>query len=109
MFYSITNPPQWMLDGLLNEEKKTSHRNCPDCSVKVNEKHLTNCDVARCTVCSGQLLSCGCDNGSPDVWTGLWPGVVDAYELKLVCFDTATMTVCFDLNETFIRKVVLKK
>ena len=44
---------------------------CHDCGVEVGEKHKPGCDTARCSVCSGQLLSCGCKKGKPDIWIGL--------------------------------------
>jgi hypothetical protein len=33
----------------------------------------------------------------------MWPGVQECYDKKLVCFDTATSSVCFDLNEEAVR------
>lgn len=87
-----------MLDGLLEEERKTSSRSCPDCAVEVGRPHSVGCDVARCLKTKQQRLTCNCEECGFDIWTGFWPGVKEAYENKLVCFDTATETVVFDLN-----------
>lgn len=81
---------------------------CPDCTVKIGEKHKLGCDVTRCKVTGEQLLSCGFDPDcydeddldfyadlihecEPCVWTGLWPGVK-------VCQDNGWYT---DSNSIF--------
>lgn len=98
MFYPVKNPPKWMLDGLMNE-RDNRKSTCPDCGVKPGKKHDENCDVARCLNTKGQRLSCNCGECGYDVWTGLWPGIQEAYDRKLVTYDTATSSICFDLNE----------
>jgi len=60
---------------------------CPDCIVSPGEAHEFLCDVARCMSCKGQALSCGCEDIGEDIWTGLWPGIKECYELKLICWS----------------------
>jgi len=87
-------------ERLWKEEQGRSTKECHDCGAKPGEKHLDGCDVARCKSCGGQRLSCDCENPGEDVWTGVWPGIKECYEQKLICFDTCMGLDrwCFDLN-----------
>lgn len=81
----IENPSKELLDKLWADRVEKSNQTCHDCGVKPGEKHLGGCDVARCLICRGQYLSCGCgDDGYGDVWDGMWPGTRECYEQGLV-------------------------
>lgn len=59
---------------------------CPDCGVPPETRHIEGCDVARCTVCGVQQLQCdGAEHDHDEtppmeMWTGIWPGVVECRE-----------------------------
>jgi len=104
MFHKYKDPPQWLLNGLLAEEKKDPNRKCPDCGAEPDKRHREGCDVARCLNTGIQRLQCDCEKCGDDIWTGMWPGIQECYDQKLLCFDTATSTIMFDLNEASMRK-----
>lgn len=43
---------------------------CHDCAVTIGQRHVVGCDAARCRLCGGQHMCCGCDV-EPDIWSGL--------------------------------------
>jgi len=108
MYQKVNNLSETQIDlicvDLFQKELANIH-NCHDCNAEPNQKHLANCDVVRCSICGGQLLSCSCEDGQPDIWTGLWPGVKECYEKKLICFNTMKQEYIFDLNELAILRI----
>lgn len=53
---------------------------CYDCGVAPDAPHIDGCDVARCTLCGWQRISCGHfarDVGWGAVWTGEFPGCAE--------------------------------
>jgi len=34
--------------------------NCPDCNVTHGNLHLHGCDIEKCPICKGQLITCDC-------------------------------------------------
>jgi hypothetical protein len=45
---------------LQTDSTKTYPQKCPDCGVSSGEVHDHGCDVERCPICKGQLISCKC-------------------------------------------------
>lgn len=77
---------------------------CPDCGAEPGEQHDPNCDVAMCTLCGRQRLSCDCEDGETDIWSGIWPGIKECYDQRLICYDDCTGSWCFDLNTWYENK-----
>lgn len=46
---------------------------CHDCGAALGEVHADGCDTARCAICHGQRISCGCpwEQTGGDRWWGL--------------------------------------
>ena len=93
-------------EELIAIEKAENDIRCPDCSVIPGKRHREICDVARCTTCGGQRLSCDCEDGEPDVWDGIWPGTIEALEQRLICCWDNSQDWIADLNELARRKVM---
>lgn len=65
-------------------------RNCHDCAVAPGAYHKPGCDVERCPLCGGQMITCGCDHGNlkeKDLlpWTGIWPGEEECIKFGFWC------------------------
>jgi hypothetical protein len=41
-------------------------RSCHDCGVRKGQLHVPGCDVEQCPRCSGQSLSCDCQDEPPE-------------------------------------------
>ena len=102
-FEPVSNPPQPLLDFLLEQEKLRPNLKCHDCGAMPGEPHTGGCDTARCLSTGGQRLCCDCGDCGQDIWTGLWPGIIEAYKWGHVCLDTHTHELRFDLNRTVER------
>ena len=63
------------------------NKTCYDCGVAPGSLHLDGCDMAQCTVCLTQCLSCDCDGHHPGVWTGERSGVIEARTRGWFCQD----------------------
>lgn len=73
---------------------------CGDCRVQPGERHDQGCDVARCISTGEQWIQCpgethqyhGREYGEhagiclPDIWTGVWPGEMEAIEFGWYCY-----------------------
>lgn len=56
-------------------------RPCPDCAVLVGHAHEDGCDIAACTLCGHQRITCAHvfgEGGWGQIWDGTMPGVADA-------------------------------
>ena len=96
-------------EKLWDKELIDKKKNCHDCDAKPGETHLDGCDTARCLECGGQLLSCDCEDGLPDVWTGIWPGIQECYEKKLISRFGPNAKWSFDLNREAVLSMERKR
>lgn len=92
-----------IVEKLWEERKESFNAKCPDCGAKPKEHHIEGCDVARCTSCGHQRLSCDCKDGEPEVWSGVWPGIKECYDQKLIAWDSKYLFWTFDLNTFYSR------
>ncbi|HLD91436.1 MAG TPA: hypothetical protein VI911_10565 [Patescibacteria group bacterium] len=110
MWIKVENPSDELVEEIWKKENDDIGM-CPDCGVAVDEQHLENCDVARCLKCGDQRLSCNCEEGEGDIWTGIWPGIEIAYKHKLVCqwknSDRTLEKPSFDLNEVARMRITI--
>ena len=93
-------------ERLIAKEKANNDMSCHDCGVIPGQKHHEGCDVARCTTCGGQRLSCDCEEENEDVWDGIWPGTIEALEQRLICCWDNDRNWMADLNELARRRVM---
>lgn len=96
-------------EKLIKKERKNSKRVCPDCAVQVEQPHIDGCDVARCLRCGGQALSCKCKTAANDIWTGMWPGIQECYDKKLISRFGNKAEWGFDLNTEARLRIESKK
>jgi hypothetical protein len=55
----------WVIDGkryaaLKHYDRFGDGSRCGDCNAKEGEAHHPGCDMERCPLCQGQLISCDC-------------------------------------------------
>lgn len=87
---------------------------CPDCGIDIGAPHQDGCDVARCTECGWQRISCRhgySDLGWGAIWTGIWPGILECQEFGFWSYWGPPFIKCTkdhpdateDLNELAVR------
>ena len=86
-------------------QKNSAKKSCPDCSVNPGEKHWNACDVPNCNSCGIQKIQCECGDTSPRMWDGIYPGIRECYEQKLICFNSGSEEWMFDLNTWYINNM----
>jgi hypothetical protein len=74
---------------------------CHCCAAAPGEQHDIHCDVARCTECGNQFISCGCRRGHASVWTGEWPGKAECREFGWYTDPDSPCGVMEDLNRLY--------
>lgn len=92
------------LEELWNEANSKADEHCNDCNASPGEPHMDGCDVARCTSCKDQALSCDCQDKGEDVWDGLWPGTRECYKKRLIAFGGGSWIFDYNTLATLIYK-----
>ena len=96
-------------ENLWQERNNRPSKLCPDCGAEPCEQHEDGCDVARCTVCGIQAIQCYEHLDAPiETWSGLWPGIKECYEQKLIAYGSGGEGWVFDLNTYTVNKLKSK-
>lgn len=76
---------------------------CRDCAAAPGERHSDGCDVARCSECGQQLISCDeHPHALPSTWTGEWPGKAECREFGWYTDPDSHWGVIEDLNRLYV-------
>lgn len=70
-------------DTQIADIAKFFHKVVCSCGAVIGQYHNEGCDVARCRKCGDQAWVSDCGKWKPDIWTGFWPGTIEALELGL--------------------------